>query len=89
MNSIFRRSMESIPADNFFNHEGAMYRRQSTDKRQFVVPRTLIHGVIRESHGPVYMALPGLKRTYDLNFTKLFVAGMRKIIEEYVKRFDP
>ena len=47
----------------FLDEDGVMYRRQAGDKHQIVVPRTLIHDVIKENHNPVYVAHPGEKRT--------------------------
>jgi len=56
----------------FLDEDGVMYRRQPGDKYKIVVPRSLICDVIKESHNPVYVAHPGVKRTHDI--TNLLVA---------------
>ena len=43
--------------------EGVMYRRQTGKKQQLVVPKTLVHHIIKVNHDPVYVAHPGVKRT--------------------------
>jgi hypothetical protein len=46
----------------FLDDEGVMYRRQTGNKHQLVVPKNLIHH-IKVNHEPVYVAHPGVKRT--------------------------
>jgi len=47
----------------FLDYESVMYRRQTGNKHQLVVPKTLIHHIIKVNHDPVYVAHPGVKRT--------------------------
>ena len=49
---------------NFFlDSDGILYKRKTNDKHQLIVPETLISGVIKENHDPVYISHPGAKRT--------------------------
>jgi len=48
----------------FRNNEGVIYKRHSRGKHQVVIPRTLIQAVIKENHDLVYVAHPGINRTY-------------------------
>jgi len=64
-----------------------MYRRQPHDKHQLVVPESLVHH-IKENHDPVFVAHSGVKRTRDLISLKYWWPGMRKSIEDYVKKCD-
>jgi hypothetical protein len=50
----------------FLDDDGVTYRRQSNDKHQLVVPKVLIHAIIKAKHDPVYTFHPGMKRTFDL-----------------------
>ena len=50
----------------FLDDNGVTYRRQSNDKHQLVVPKVLIHAVIKAKHDPVCIVHPGMKRTFDL-----------------------
>jgi len=65
------------------------YRRQQNGKHQLVVPQTLIQDVIRENHDPMYVAHPGIKRTYSLISLNYLCSKMRETIEQYVRRCDP
>jgi hypothetical protein len=65
-----------------------MYRRQTGDKHQLVVPRALIPDVIKENHNPVYVAHPGVNRTYKLLSLNYWWPGMRRFIEDYIKKCD-
>ena len=56
-----------------------MYRRQRHDRHQIVVPRSLIHDVIKANREPKYVALSGIKRTHDRCFSKLLVARHEKM----------
>ena len=56
----------SSNSDFFLDNEGAMYRRQQNGKHQLVVPETQIEEVIRENHDPIFVAHPGIQRTYRL-----------------------
>jgi len=53
-----------------------------------IVPATLVHEVIRLNHDPVYVAHPGTKRTHDLIALQYWWPGMRKAIEDYVRKCD-
>jgi len=72
----------------FLNDEGAMYRRQTDNKHELVVPKTIIHHIIKVNHDPVYVAHPGVKRTYDLVSLNYWWPGMRNSIKDYVKICD-
>ena len=43
----------------FLDDEGVMYRHQTGNKHQLVVPKTLINHIIKVNHDPVYVAHPG------------------------------
>ena len=72
----------------FRDDEGVIYKRRSRGKHQIVVPRALIQTVIRENHDPVFVAHPGIKRTYDLISLNYWWPGMRRSIEEYIQKCD-
>jgi len=72
----------------FLDEEGVMYRRQPGDKHEVVVPRSLIFDVIRESHNPVYVAHPGVKRTHDLILLNYWWPGIRRSIVDYIRKCD-
>ena len=73
----------------FRDDEGVIYKRRSRGKHQIVVPRALIQTVIRENHDPVFVAHPGIKRTYDLISLNYWWPGMRRSTEEYIRKCDP
>jgi len=50
----------------FLDADGILYKRKSDCKHQLLVPQTLVHDVTRLNHYPVYVAHPGIKRTYSL-----------------------
>jgi hypothetical protein len=58
-------SSYSSKSEFFLDNEGAMYRRQPTDRHQLVIPRTLVQKVIKENHNTIFVAHPGV-RTHDL-----------------------
>ena len=66
-----------------------MYKRRTTDKQQLVIPKTLVQDIIKESHDRIYAAHPGIRRTHDLVALNYWWPGMRKSIEDYVKKCDP
>jgi len=72
----------------FLDDEGVMYRRQTGNKHQLVVPKNLIHHIIKVNHDPVYVAHPGVKRTYDLVSLNYWWPGTRNSINDYVKMCD-
>jgi hypothetical protein len=64
---VLNKHPEFIPVGEFFlDHKGIMYRRQTGNSQQLVVPKTLINYIIKVNHDPVYVAHPEVKRTYDL-----------------------
>ena len=88
----FRRKQNtgscSSNSDIFLDKEGAMYRRQQNRKHQLLVPETLIQEVIRENHDPIFVAHPGIQRSYRLVSLNCWWPSMRKSIENYVKKCD-
>jgi hypothetical protein len=44
--------------------------------------------VIKENYNPVYVAHPGVKRTYEFLSLNYWLPAMRKSIEEYIKKCD-
>ena len=69
--------------------EGVMYRRRPNAKHQLVVPQALVYDVIKANHNPVFIAHPGMKRTFELISLGYWWPGMRKSIEDYIRRCDP
>jgi len=53
------------------------------------VPETLVREVIKQNHDLVYVAHPGTKRTHALIALHYWWPGMRKSIEEYIRKCDP
>jgi hypothetical protein len=49
----------------------------------------MVQDVIKMNHDPVYVAHPGIKRTHDLISLSYWWQGMRKSVEEYVRKCDP
>jgi transposase InsO family protein len=72
----------------FRDEEGVIYKRRPQGNHQIVVPRTLIRAVIKENHNPVYVAHPGIKRTYELISLNYWWPGMRQSIQEYIQNCD-
>ena len=72
----------------FLDDEGLIYRRRSNDKHQLIISNTLVADVIRENHDPVYIAHPGIKRTFELLALSFWWPRMRKAVEEYIKKCD-
>jgi hypothetical protein len=66
-----------------------MYRHRPVRKHQIVVLKSLVRDIIRANHEPVYIAHPGMKRTFDLIFLKFWWPGLRRSIEHYVRSCDP
>ena len=64
-----------------------MYRRQTGNKHQLVVPKTLFHH-IKVNHDPVYVSHPSVKRTWDLISLNYWWPGMHNSIKDYVKVCD-
>jgi hypothetical protein len=73
----------------FLDEEGLMYRRQTHDRYQLVIPKGLVHHIIKVHHDPVYAAHQGVKRTCNLIALSYWWPGMRKSVEDCVKRCDP
>ena len=66
-----------------------MYRRRRNDRHQLVVPKALIYDVTKANYNPVYIAHTGMKRTFDLISLGYWRLGMRKCIQDYIRRYDP
>jgi len=47
-----------------------------------------MYDVIKESHYPVYVAHPGVKRTHDLILLNYWWPGMRRSIVDYIRKCD-
>ena len=73
----------------FLDDDGVLYRRKSSGDHQLIVPETLVREVIKQNHDPVDVAHPGTKRTHDLIALHYWWPGMRKSIEEYIRKCDP
>ena len=67
----------------FLDEEGAMYRRQRNGNHQLVIPEVLIQDIIRENHCPLFVAHPGVHRTYSLIALNYWWPGMRRSIENF------
>jgi len=65
-----------------------VYWCQPKDTHQLLVPETLVHDVLREKHDPAYAAHPSVKRTCDLLALHFWWPGMRKSIEDYIRKCD-
>jgi len=72
----------------FRDDDGVLYRRRSKGEPQMIVSATLVHEVIMLNHDPVYVAHPGTKRTHDLIALQYWWPGMRKAIQDYVRKYD-
>jgi len=72
----------------FLDKGGVLYKRRTDRKHQLVVPHSLIRDVLRANHDPVYVAYPGMKRTFDLISLRYWWPGMRKSLEDYVRKCD-
>jgi len=74
--------------DFFLDDDGVFYRRRTKGENQMIVPATLVHEVIRLNHDPVFVAHPGTKRTHDLIALQYWCPGMRKAIQDCVRKCD-
>jgi len=72
----------------FCDKEGLIYRRRRRDRHQLVVPTSIIQDVIRANHDPSYIAHPGINRTHSVIALNYWWPGMRKSIEDYVRKCD-
>jgi hypothetical protein len=72
----------------FLDDEGLIYGLRPDDKHQLIVPNTLVADVIRENHYPVYITHPGIKRTCELLALIFWWPGMRKIVGDYIRKYD-
>jgi hypothetical protein len=70
------------------DEDDVMYRRQPKNRYQLVVPRVLVQNIIKMYHDLAYVAHPGMKRTYDMISLCYWWPGMRKSIEEYIRKCD-
>ena len=66
--------------------DGVLYKRRSNFKHQLVVPKSLVEDTIKENHDSVYVAHPGTKRTVDLISLIYWWPGMRKSVEDYIRK---
>jgi len=73
----------------FLDEDSLMHKRQTYDRHQLVVRRSLIPQVIKENHDPVYIAHPGIKRTRHFISLNYWWPGMRRTIEDYIQKCDP
>ena len=73
----------------FLDDDGVLYKRRSSGDHQLIVPETLVREVINQNHDPVYVAHQGTKRTHDLIALHYWWPGIRKSIEEYIRKCDP
>jgi len=61
--------------------EGVMYRRQTGNKHQLVVPKNLVHHILKVNHDPVYIAHPDVKKP-DLMSRNYWWPGMSNSIKD-------
>jgi len=74
--------------DYLLDDDGVMYKRRTNHKHQLVVSASFIQNVIRANHKPVYLAHPGIRRTFELIALNYLWPDMRKSIEDYVRKCD-
>jgi hypothetical protein len=72
----------------FCDKEGLIYRRRRQGRHQLVVPTSIIQDVIRANHDPSYIAHSGINRTHSVIALNYWWPGMRKSIEDYVRKCD-
>jgi hypothetical protein len=73
-------------SEYFLDEEGLIFRRRKNGEHQLVVPSSLTHEVIRMNHEPPTVAHPGRTRTLDILCLRFYWPGMRRQVEEYVKK---
>jgi transposase InsO family protein len=78
----------SSKSEFFWDEDGVIYRRSSRDTHQIVVPKTMVQDIIKMNHDPVYVAHPGMKRSFELISLSYWWPGMRNMIQEYVRKCD-
>ena len=76
----------SSKSEYFLDDDGVLYKRRSDHKHQLVVPKSLVEDIIKANHDPVYVAHPGTKRTVDLISLSYWWPGMRKSVEDYIRK---
>jgi transposase InsO family protein len=75
-------------SEYFLDEDGVLYRRQPDHKHQLVVPGSLVQDIIKANHSPVYVAHPGVKRTFNLVSISYWWPGMRNSIADFVRKCD-
>jgi hypothetical protein len=78
----------SSKKEYFLDDDGLMYRQRPDRNHQLVVPKTIIHEVIKANHNPVYVTHPGVKRTFNLISLGYWWPTMRKSIADFIKKCD-
>jgi hypothetical protein len=78
----------SSKSEFFRDKYGVMYRRQANDKPQLVVSKVSVDTVIKLNHDPVYIAHPGMKRTFELIALGYWWPSMRKSMGDHVRKCD-
>jgi len=71
------------------DNDGILHKRRFKGNRQLVEPQILIWEVIKETHDPVFVAHPGVKRTEDLILLRYWWPGMHRSVEEYIQKCNP
>jgi hypothetical protein len=66
----------------------AQFNSADGDTHQIVVPKTMVQDIIKMNHDPVYVAHPGMKRSFELISLSFWWPGMRNMIQEYVRKCD-
>ena len=62
--SMLKPGKHTGKADFFLDDDGVVYKRRTNYKHQLVVPASLVQNVIRTNHNTVFVAHPGIKRTF-------------------------
>jgi len=78
----------SSKSEYFLDEVGVLYKRRTDRKHQLLVLHSLIRDVIRANHDPVYVAHPGMKRSFYL-ISPYWWPSMRKSVEDYLRKCDP
>jgi len=68
----------------FLDDEGIFYKRQPQGKHELVVPKILVHHIIKENHDPFLY-----KEDIRSHFPQILVAWNVEVNRKYVKKYDP